>query len=77
MKLWTIPFLALPLLNMVARAGLEPGAAKPGQLTMIKLWIGIAVLLAVTRAAFIGFSWAIRVRKLLIRSDVATELIYY
>lgn len=55
MKLWTIPFLLLPVLNFVAKMGLEPGMVKPDKLTMIKLWIGVAALLAFVRVACMGF----------------------
>jgi hypothetical protein len=56
MKLWTIPFLGLPLLNMVARTGLKSGIANPSGLTTINLWVGVAILLAIARVAFVGFS---------------------
>lgn len=56
MRLWAIPFLVLPLLNFIAKKGLRPGMVNPDELTTIKLWIGVALLLALARIAFIGFS---------------------
>lgn len=55
MKLWTILFLILLFLNFVVEMRLKPGMARPGQLTIIKYWIAVALLLSVVRAFLIGF----------------------
>jgi hypothetical protein len=61
MKLWPVGYLALPLLNVLARAGLEVNGhtgvetLKPDYAAAV--WIGIGVCLAITRMANLAFSY--------------------
>ncbi|KAF8590442.1 MFS general substrate transporter [Ramaria rubella] len=59
MTLWSIAYVALPLLNVLARLGLddinaEADALKPAY--SIAVWIGIGICLAITRLANLAFS---------------------
>lgn len=61
MKLWPVGYFALPLLNVVARAGLEGNAGveelKPAYAAAV--WVGIGLCLAVTRMANLAFSYVV------------------
>ena len=64
MKLWPVAYLTLPLLNVLARTGLEVNDASTG-LEELKpayaaaVWVGIGVCLATTRVANLAFSCVI------------------
>lgn len=61
MKLWPVGYLTLPLLNIVARAGLEvnshSGAEELKPAYAAAVWIGIGACLATTRMANLAFSY--------------------
>jgi len=61
MKLWPIAYIALPLLNILARAGLQVNEFEPEVETLkpvyaVAVWIGIGACLAFTRVANLAFS---------------------
>lgn len=69
MKIWPMTFLSLPLLNVIARRGLdaETGKLTPG--TVQILWIGIGIALCVFRVALIGYSLVFTFLSLLASDD--------
>lgn len=61
MKLWPIAYFALPLLNLLARAGLQVNEFEPDveilkPVYAVAVWTGIGSCLAVTRVANLAFS---------------------
>ena len=61
MKLWPVAYLTLPLLNVLARKGLDVNDASAGVEELnppyaAALWVGIGVCLATTRVANLAFS---------------------
>ncbi|GLB35092.1 putative peptidase family M13 [Lyophyllum shimeji] len=53
MKIWPCVFLSLPLLNTVARQGLDAGR---GQVLTVAIWVLIAAVLLAARVAFLAYS---------------------
>lgn len=53
---WPITFLLLPLLNIIARHGLDESTGQLGTRSNAGLWVGLVVVLALSRIGCIGFS---------------------
>ncbi|KAG2360853.1 major facilitator superfamily domain-containing protein [Suillus spraguei] len=56
MALWPYTFLVLPILNLIARAGLDETTGELGTNTITLLWVGIAFVLMLSRVAGLAFS---------------------
>ncbi|KAG1736727.1 major facilitator superfamily domain-containing protein [Suillus lakei] len=56
MGLWPYTFLVLPVLNLVARAGLDETTGEIGTATVALLWVGIAFALMLTKVASLAYS---------------------
>ncbi|KAF9532320.1 major facilitator superfamily domain-containing protein [Crepidotus variabilis] len=56
MKLWPYVFLSLPLLNVIARLGLDEETGRLTPRTVQVLWVSIALMLSVFRLAVIAYS---------------------
>lgn len=56
MSLWPYTFLALPILNLIARAGLDEITGELGTATVALLWVGIAFVLMLSKVASLGYS---------------------
>ncbi|KAL0947403.1 hypothetical protein HGRIS_013516 [Hohenbuehelia grisea] len=54
MALWPCAFAALPMLNLIARAGVDPLSDTP-HITLL-LWMGIALVLTISRVGCLAFS---------------------
>ncbi|KAG2115131.1 major facilitator superfamily domain-containing protein [Suillus discolor] len=55
MSLWPYTFLVLPVLNLIARAGLDETTGELGTTAVAFLWVGIAFVLLLTKAACIAY----------------------
>lgn len=56
MNLWPFTFIALPLLNFLARSGTDATTGLIDSQTQVQLWIGIALVLGISRVASLAFS---------------------
>ncbi|KAF8163161.1 major facilitator superfamily multidrug-resistance, DHA1 sub-family [Crassisporium funariophilum] len=56
MKIWPYTFLALPLLNIIARHGVVAGKDQLEVRVTFILWIGIFLVLCMARVAFLAYS---------------------
>ena len=50
MAAWPLAFLMFPLLNMIARFGLDQDTGKLGAGPTALMWLGIAIVLVLSRA---------------------------
>ncbi|KAF8840974.1 MFS general substrate transporter [Paxillus ammoniavirescens] len=57
MALWPYAYVVLPILNAIARAGLDKETGQFDVSTTAMLWTGIAVVLALSKTASLGYSW--------------------
>lgn len=57
MGLWPFTFIALPILNIIARNGIHEETGQQDVYTTATLWIGIAIVLALSRVGALGFSY--------------------
>jgi len=55
MGIWPLTFLALPFLNLIARYGVDESTGTLGARATSFLWIGIAVVLTLSRIACLAF----------------------
>ncbi|KAG1835668.1 major facilitator superfamily domain-containing protein [Suillus variegatus] len=55
MSLWPYTFLVLPVLNLIARAGLDETTGELGTTAVAFLWVGIAFVLLLTKAACVAY----------------------
>ncbi|KAG1879286.1 major facilitator superfamily domain-containing protein [Suillus tomentosus] len=55
MSLWPYTFLVLPVLNIIARAGLDETTGELGTTAVAFLWVGIAFVLLLTKAACVAY----------------------
>ncbi|KAG2752160.1 MFS general substrate transporter [Suillus brevipes Sb2] len=56
MALWPYTFLVLPILNLIARAGLDETTGELGPTVVALLWVGIAFVLMVSKVASLAYS---------------------
>ncbi|KAJ3741817.1 major facilitator superfamily domain-containing protein [Lentinula detonsa] len=63
---WPVTFLILPTLNMIARYGLDESTGQLGSRSHSALWIGIVIVLALSRVGGIAYSASM----ILIRNNV-------
>lgn len=56
MGMWPFTFVALPILNAIARNGIDGETGQPDAYTTATLWIGIAIVLALSRVAALAYS---------------------
>ncbi|KAG1819574.1 major facilitator superfamily domain-containing protein [Suillus subaureus] len=56
MGIWPYTFLVLPLLNLIARAGLDETTGELGTATVALLWVGIAFVLMLTKIASLAYT---------------------
>jgi len=56
MALWPYAYVVLPILNAIARGGLDKETGQFDVLTTAMLWTGIAVVLALSKTASLGYS---------------------
>ena len=56
MALWPYAFVAMPLLNFVARNGLNAGTGQMSTGTRTMLWCGICMTLMLSRFGALSFS---------------------
>jgi hypothetical protein len=54
---WPFAFLILPILNLIARAGLDKTTGELGTTTVASLWIGIAFVLMLSKVACLAYSY--------------------
>jgi hypothetical protein len=55
--LWPFAYIALPLLNFIARSGLNETTGQTDVPTKSILWIGIAIVLAGSRIGCLAYSY--------------------
>lgn len=53
---WPITFLLFPLLNIIARYGLDDSTGQLSTRSNAALWVGLVVVLALSRIGCIAFS---------------------
>jgi MFS family permease len=53
---WPFAFLILPILNLIARAGLDKTTGELGTTTVASLWVGIAFVLMLSKVACLAYS---------------------
>ncbi|KAG8217332.1 major facilitator superfamily domain-containing protein [Butyriboletus roseoflavus] len=56
MGLWPYTYIALPILNVIARRGIDGETGQMDAYTTATLWIGIAVVLALSRVGALAYS---------------------
>lgn len=56
MGLWPFTYIALPILNAIARSGIDEETGQLDAYTTATLWTGIAIVLVVSRACSLAFS---------------------
>lgn len=56
MGLWPYTYIALPILNVIARRGIDGETGQMDAYTTATLWVGIAIVLAVSRVAALAYS---------------------
>jgi len=56
MALWPYTFLVLPILNFIARAGIDETTGALGSTTIAFLWIGIVLVLLLSKIAGLSYS---------------------
>ena len=61
MKLWPYVFLSLPLLNIIARNGLDPLSGELPKPIIVILWIFIGLVLSIARVAFLAYSYVLQI----------------
>ncbi|KAG1858426.1 major facilitator superfamily domain-containing protein [Suillus subalutaceus] len=54
-SIWPYPFLVLPILNLIARAGLDETTGELGTTTVALLWVGIAFVLMLTKVCCLAY----------------------
>lgn len=54
-SIWPYTFLVLPILNLIARAGLDETTGELGTTTVALLWVGIAFVLMLTKVACLAY----------------------
>jgi hypothetical protein len=57
MGIWPFTYIALPLLNFIARSGLDEATGQINAPTMSMLWIGIGIVLAGSRVGCLAYSY--------------------
>ncbi|KAG2062688.1 MFS general substrate transporter, partial [Suillus decipiens] len=63
MALWPYTFLVLPILNLLARAGLDETTGELGTTTITLLWVGIAFVLMLSKVASLAYSLSMLLTK--------------
>jgi hypothetical protein len=58
MKMWPLAFICMPLLNVIARTGVDAATGKMLHTTAPLTWMGIIGLILWTRIACIAYSYA-------------------
>jgi len=56
MSLWPLTFAALPFLNLLARSSLDTATGLIDAETQVKIWIGIALILGMSRVGCLAYS---------------------
>lgn len=56
MGLWPFTFIALPILNVIARGGINEETGQLDAYTTATLWAGIAIVLTLSRVGAIAYS---------------------
>ncbi|KAG1882948.1 major facilitator superfamily domain-containing protein [Suillus subluteus] len=54
-SIWPYTFLVLPILNLIARAGLDETTGELGTTTVALLWVGIAFVLMLTKVCCLAY----------------------
>ncbi|KAG1749005.1 major facilitator superfamily domain-containing protein [Suillus paluster] len=63
MALWPYTFLILPVLNLIARAGLDETTGELGTPAVALLWVGIAFVLMLSKVASLAYSLSMLLTK--------------
>lgn len=56
MGLWPYTYIALPILNLIARSGVHDETGQMDPYTTATLWTGIAIVLAFSRVGALAYS---------------------
>jgi hypothetical protein len=53
---WPVVFAALPILNIIARSGLDDETGKLSFWSKVMLWTGLVLILAISKVGYMGYS---------------------
>jgi len=56
MAIWPFSFMGLPILNLIARNGFDENTGKISEQQLAVLWIGIGIVLALSRIGILAYS---------------------